>query len=123
MNVTRDDILNANRYGLKQVYTSFWTPVLEVAYLLGYEGVDLTDAPVVTGYRYGSAPEMFVSNNYRDNVSEKGLSLAAINGQNEVGSSVWFSDRKKHEYTGVLSGTGSDGEPVILCFDAENLDN
>lgn len=80
--------------------------------------------PVVTGYRYGNIPESGLSFNYADDRAEKGLSLAAINNTDEVGSTVWFTDRKVVTVSGVLLPvTGSDGEPLILIVDSiENND-
>ena len=104
----------------KDEYLSFHTPVLQIAYDLGQKGIDLSKQPVVTGYRYGKAPNSFISQNYRDQTSEFGLSMAAIEGGKEVGSSVWFSG-KKYKYSGILLPyKGSDGENLILALDAEN---
>jgi len=126
--VSRKDILEANRQGIKDNETGdfggYYTPVLQVAYNYGLNGNDLTEAPVVTGFRYGKAPETYISKNYADDRMEKGLSLAALDGDEEVGSTIWFCDRKVYHYTGILCpATGSDGEPLILCLEAENWDN
>jgi len=115
-------ILKANKAGLAGNFLMYRTPVLQAAFDIGAAGVDLSNAPVVTGYRYGSAPEGFVSYNYLDNKPELGLSLAAMDGQKEIGSAMWFADREKFEYTGILCGKGSDGEPLILCLQAECWD-
>lgn len=125
----REMILKANKYGQRLdpndcSGSSWYSPILQVASDLGaLKGIDLTDCPVVTGYRYGTAPASGISYNYADQRSERGLSMAAINGQNEVGSCVWFADRDRVEYTGILLPyTGSDGEPLILAFGFDQFD-
>ena len=117
----KEEIMKANKAGMNEIeYVSYHTPVLQIAFDLGQDGIDLSEQPVATGYRYGIAPESFISYNSREQISERGLSLAAINGKKEIGSSVWFNG-KKHEYTGILLPyKGSDGENLILAFDAEN---
>lgn len=125
--MTREEIVKANKAGLSHqnnndVWFCYYTPTLNVAYELGREGVDLSTAPVVSGYRYGAAPESFISFNFAEGRKECGLSLAALDGEKEIGSSVWFADRQVYSYSGILSGKGSDGEPLILAFEAENLD-
>jgi hypothetical protein len=123
---TRQDIVEANAVGLRHkdtdTYWSYYTPTLQVAYNLGLAGVDLSDAPDVAGYRYGSAPDSCVSYNHAEARSERGLSLACLDGEQEIGSSVWFADREVIRYTGLLAGRGSDGEPIILCYQAPYLD-
>ncbi len=100
-------------------YTSWYTPRLQMAYDLGYEGVGVDFDHIVKGYRFGDVPEG-CSFNFRDNCKEHGVSLAAIEGQKEVGSVMWFGDRKKVEVTGLLiSDTGSDGEPLVIPLDME----
>ena len=115
-------IINANKIGLSGQFVMYRTPVLQAAFDLGADGVSLESAPVVTGYRYGRASDDYISYNYADQKKENGLSLAAINGEKEIGSAMWFADRKKFEYTGILCGKGSDGEPLILALDAEYWD-
>ncbi len=121
------EIKAANEAGHRDSETdtlrSYYTPTLQTAYNLGYAGVDLSDAPVVSGYRYGSAPDSYISHNFTDDCAEHGLSLAALDGEKEIGSSVWFADRETYHYEGLLSGLGSDGEPLILAFAAENYDD
>jgi hypothetical protein len=121
--VSVENIKMANRVGLDGVFTSYYTPVLMVAYNLGSMGISLQDAPVVTGYRYGKAPESYISYNAAAGTAEHGLSLAALENGEEVASVIWFWGREKYTYTGVLADTGSDGEPVILSTEAENFDN
>lgn len=118
-------IRQVNARGLRDPsgFESYYTPVLQAAYSLGQQGVDLSTAPIVEGVRYGAAPEMGVSHNFANDVSEAGLSLAQVAGGKEIGSSIWFKDRKAYEYRGVLVGEGSDGEAVILPLHVENFDD
>jgi len=124
--VSRERILKANQAGLKDRETdrwrSFYTPTLQVAYNLGQAGRDLSNAPEVRGYRYGPAPQSFISQNWRDDRSEHGLSLAALDGQEETWSAMFVWHRNVFYYSGLLVGRGADGEPVILCYEAEDYD-
>ena len=123
--VSRADIINANKSGLDNPDSlwSYHTPVLQVAYELGTRGIDLSTAPDVAGYRYGAVPTHGLSHNYRDDHSERGLSLVAINGQPAVASEIWFCDRKRVRVNGLLLPyKGSDGEPLILPYCVEYLD-
>jgi hypothetical protein len=123
--VTADEIRKANLEGLNdpQSFWDYYTPTLSVALDLGRRGISLQDAPVVSGIRYGKAPDGGISNNYRDGISERGLSLAKIDGAEEVGSVVWFEGREEHRYTGILLPyKGSDGEALILAEGVDNLD-
>ena len=98
-------------------YTSWYTPRLQMAYNLGYEGIAVDFDNVVTGYRFGDCPE-HESWNYAENRKEWGVSLAALNGEKEVGSSMWFADREKVTVEGLLiDAKGSDGEPLIIPLD------
>lgn len=121
-----DAIREANAAGLRHRdgsnYWSYRTPVLQCAYDLGQNGVDLKDAPIVKGIRYGKAPESGISTNFQSQTAEKGLSLAQEYGKKEIGSSVWFAERKAYEYRGIKVGVGSDGETLILPLHVENLD-
>lgn len=122
--LTEEEIKKVNALGIQNP-NAFWfwhTPVLQKAFNLGQLGIDLSDAPVVRGIRYGKAPESGISHNYADDKSERGLSLAQEAGCKEIGSTVWFGDRKAYEYRGVKVGTGSDGETIILPLHVENLD-
>ena len=65
---------------------------------------------------------MGISYNFAENKSENGLSLAQEYGKKEIGSSMWFKDRKAYEYEGLKVGTGSDGETIIIPFHVEYLD-
>jgi len=118
--VTEEDIKSANLAGLRHkdsetTYWSYYTPLLQVSYDYGHNGIDLTEEPVVTGFRYGDPSDSGLSYNYRDQVSERGLSLANLEGEDEVGSSMFFKDRGLVQVSGVLlPKTGSDGEPLIL---------
>jgi hypothetical protein len=115
-------ILAANAAGLRHRNTdTYWmyeTPVLQEAYSAGWErGYDLSTQPDVSGYRYGSIPEGGVSYNYREQMLERGLSLAAVDGGAPVGSVIFFADRPKYEVRGLLlPWTGSDGEPMVLPY-------
>lgn len=123
--LTVDDIREANAAGLndRDSYWAYYTPALDIALNLGRDGISLQDAPVVSGIRYGKAPDCGISYNYRDDLSERGLSLAYLDGQDEIGSVIWFAARKTHHYTGVLLPyKGSDGEPLILAVGLDNLD-
>jgi len=124
----RDIYLKVNKMGMEhkktQNYVSFYTPALDVAYELGHKGIDLSKQPDVIGYRYGKHPPTGISQNYRDKMSEKGLSLSNLEGEDEVGSSIFFKDRKKYKYNGLLLPyKGSDGENLILPYDLELWDN
>lgn len=119
MALSRDLILKANKAGLKNPASlrSYYTPVLQVAFELGQQGVDLSGQPTVSGWRYGNIPDSGLSYNYRDRKSERGLSLAQLDGEPEVGSSMWFTDRKKIRVTGLLLPyRGSDGEALVLPY-------
>lgn len=113
---------NALGYNNRDLFLSYYTPVLQQAFALGQIGINLSDAPVVSGIRYGKAPESGISHNYADDKSERGLSLAQEAGYKEIGSTIWFCDRKAYEYRGVKVGTGSDGETIILPLHVENMD-
>jgi hypothetical protein len=124
-NLTRQKILAANEYGIKnpESFVSYYTPTLQTAYNLGCSGIDLSSMPDVTGYRFGEAPECGLSTNYRDDVSERGLSLAAIGDDKPVGSTMFFAGRGRYEYSGILLPyEGSDGEPLILSYSAIDLE-
>ena len=103
-------------------YQNYYTPAMQVAYNEGFAGRSLQDAEVVKGIRYGKSPDMGISYNFAENRSEKGLSLAQEYGKKEIGSSMWFKDRKAYEYEGLKVGTGSDGETIIIPFHVEYLD-
>lgn len=116
--ITKAQILEANKEGLEGMPCFYYTPVLKVAHKIGSNGIDLSNAETVTGFRYGKAPENFISWNYAENAPENGLSIYT---EKSVIRSE-FMDRKIYNYTGLVSGKGSDNETLILCFDAENLD-
>ena len=116
--ITKEQILEANQTGLNEVYTGYYTPVLRVAYNLGLKGISLQNAEIGTFFRFGKAPENFISWNYRENTCENGLSVYT---EKSIIRSE-FLGRQKYEYTGLISGTGGDGETLILCFDAQNFD-
>ncbi len=120
-------ILSANKYGISdkknQGFTMWNTPVLLVAYELGLEGINLHDCKVVEVERYGKAPEGFISFNYAENTKEMGLSCSNIKNEDENSPCAWFANREKYTYKGLLLPvSGSDGELLILCLDAEDYD-
>ena len=125
--VTAEDIRVANTYGMRNPdsYRSYYTPLLTHAMSLGQMGIDLRSAPIVRGWRYGAAPASGLSYNYANDNWERGLSLAALEGgQVTPSAELFFSERKKYWYTGILVGTGSDAEPLILPIGLiENLDD
>lgn len=119
---TEQQYKDANKSGLKHRSTgdfwSYYTPSLQIAYNLGVEGISIQDVEPIIAFRFGKAPESFISFNYRDSTSENGLSVY-------TDSSIIrseFSDRSKFEYVGLPVGNGGDGELLILAFDADNLD-
>lgn len=125
--LTRQHIIDANQAGLRhrgtETWWSYYTPVLQVAYDRGLAGVDLAGQPDVRGYRYGQIPATGLSTNWAADTSERGLSLAALDGGAEVGSAMWFSDRPVHHVEGMLLPyRGSDGEPLVLPYGIEVWD-
>lgn len=124
----RDSILKANEAGLRHktddsIWWSYHTPIYNIAYSLGKDGISLKGQSDVTGYRYGKAKDLGISHNYREDRSEKGLSLAFLEGEQEVGSAMFFKDRKLFKYTGILLPyKGSDGEPLILPYGLDDLE-
>ena len=124
--VTAEDIKKANKEGLESPdeFWSMYTPVLNQALSLGRLGIDIQNQPVVTGYRYGTAPDA-CSYNYRDDHAEHGVSLSRLEGEKDIFSAGFFAGRKEYKYQGVLLPTkGSDGEPLILLVgEMENLDD
>lgn len=129
--VLLETILKANRYGLrnKDDFTSYYTPILDVAKDLGQQGISLENQPSVIGYRYGFAPEKGLSHNYADDISERGLSLveSTNNRANDSRKNYYesfFGDRPKKFYKGIeLPYKGSDGEPLILPYYFEDFDH
>ena len=104
-------------------YQCWQTSCLDVAYLLGHNGKELNFDDVVKCVRAGKAPKGGISYNYRDQSSENGLSVLNVIGEEEVGSSVWFAERKEVEVEGIrLPYKGSDGETLILPLNIEQYD-
>lgn len=121
----RDNIIKANKDGLanKDSLKSYYTPILQSAFELGQMGIDLSDSADFTGYRYGLSPEHGLSYNYMDAKKEHGLSLAQKKDGTIIASAIWFCNRDKMEYTGLLLPmAGSDGEALILPYNFELLD-
>ena len=128
MKTNRDTILTANRAGLNDKetgdWTSYYTPLLVVAYNYGQAGVDLTQQPDVSGYRLGNVPESGLSRNHAADRTEKGLSLMALDGQPDHWSAAFIpGDRPRVAVSGMLSpDTGSDDEPLVLAYGIDILD-
>jgi len=125
---TRRLILSINKAGLKHYesdrYWSYHTPILQVAYNLGHRGIDLSIQPDVIGWRAGKSPQCGISTNYRENISEYGLSMLYINDEPICPSMIWFAERKRYEYKGLLLPyLGSDDEPLILPYGFEVMDD
>ena len=124
----REIYLKVNKEGLNEFnsnkfnYWSYYTSLLQIAYDLGWQGVDLSDKRVVKGWRFGKAPVDGISVNHVTNKCEKGLSLACVEGCKPCGSSMFFLNREKYKYEGLLVATGSDDEPVILPFGFDVFD-
>lgn len=104
-------------------YQCWSTACLDVAYTLGRDGKEINFDDVVKCNRAGNIPFGGVSYNFRDQLSENGLSVLNVIGENEVGSSVWFADRKEIEVEGIrLPYKGSDGETLVLPLNIEQFD-
>lgn len=120
--ITEEKYKEANASGLSHRTTgdvwSYYTPSLQIAYNLGLDGISIQDVQPIVAFRFGKAPDSFISYNYRDNAPEKGLSVYT---QKSIVRSE-FTDRKKYEYAGLPIAKGGDGETLILAFDAENYD-
>ena len=120
--ITASEYKEANAAGLRHATSgnrwSYYTAALQVAYNLGLDGISIQDAEPITAFRFGAAPENFISWNYRENCPEKGLSVY-VDGDTVRSE---FTSRKKFEYAGLPVGKGGDGETLILAFDVENLD-
>ena len=120
-----DSILSVNKYGMENPngFDSFRTPIHQMAYELGQSGVDLSKQPVVKGWRRGKPPESGISSNYRDDISERGLSLMAIDNGKPGFSEMFMGDREKYNVEGILlPKKGSDNENLVLPFGFDNFD-
>ena len=72
-----------------------------------------TKGKTIVGYRYGKAPEVGRSWNYRENKWEPGVSMASVGFDKEIGSFAVTeagTSRKKFFYIGIICGTGGDDE-------------
>ena len=107
-------------YWLFKLFCQFWyTRSIDK----GYDGQEIYFTDIVPGYRYSDIPEGGVSFDYLDDVFEKGLSLAAVDGEKKVVPSMWFSDREKVKVSEIrLPFKGSDGETLILPLGIEQYD-
>lgn len=100
-------------------YKSWYTTRLDMAYKLGHEGIKVDFDHVVSCYRYGSIPTR-CSRNYMDDRLEIGVSIAAIEGEKETPSCIWFQDRDIVKFKALLIGeTGSDGERLVIPLDMD----
>ena len=105
------------------VYQGYYTQCLSKAFELGYNGIKVDFNDVVICRRAGYIPAGGISYNYREQIYERGLSVINVTGEEEVGSSVWFSDRKIITVKGIrLPFTGSDDETLILPLGVEQFD-
>ncbi len=104
----------------------YYTPALSRLYNLALEDdftIDFDALEYVKGYRYGKLPKGGASYNFREEVWEVGVSLARIEGGEEIPSAMWYYERKEIEVFGwLLPMKGSDGEPLILAEGYENWD-
>jgi hypothetical protein len=126
MLTNRNNILEANKEGFQEpdhFGGGYLTPVLSLAYQLGQQGIDLEPCPDEIGIRYGDLPESGLSWNWKDDKSERGLSLARLKGGVNVPSYIWFSERSEVEVPGLLLPyKGSDGEYLLLPYSLPVLD-
>lgn len=118
---TEKQIKKANAMGLKDLangnWSCWWNKILNVAYELGQDGMDLSDSPVVKAHRWGDVPEDGISKNHAENRAENGCSCAWLdsNPNDCYGYMTQASGADCVEVSGVLvKDTGSDGEPLIL---------
>ena len=94
------------------------TSTMREFFAIGFDGYDYPQ--YVTGYRYGHIPQGGQSYNYRDDVSERGVSIVAVNDgamtQDMVSLAFVQCGRPVVTVTGYLhpGATGSDGEPLLL---------
>jgi len=120
--ITAEQYKEANLIGLKHRGSgnlwSYYTPTLQIAYNLGLNGVNIQDVKNIVAFRYGKAPDNFISYNYSENKAENGLSV--YTNMSIIRSE--FLDRDVYTYEGLPVSKGGDGEILILAFDAENYD-
>ena len=104
-------------------YRGYHTAIFNAVYDCGRKGVKIDFDKVVKAVRYGDVPEGGRSKNYRDDYQEDGPSVAYIEGDKEVGSSIWFKDRNKVSLRGILlPQKGSDGESLLLPLNLDQYD-
>lgn len=131
--IGRDDIIRVNKQAIESGPTlkSYDTPIYKVAQGAGFDKIDLSTQPDVWALRYGSAPESGISQNYADDISERGLSVFKVFGDNEfvpnntgLRYEYFFGDRPVYGYKGMLLPyRGSDGEPLILPYHFNDWDD
>lgn len=124
--ITISDYKRAYELGKKHAeecdLCGWYTPFLQASYDLGYEGIEVDFSKVVKAERYGDLPNG-CSYNYADNKKEMGVSASNLVGEKEIGSSLWFTDREKIVFEGILLPIkGSDGEPLLLPLGVEQYD-
>jgi hypothetical protein len=118
---TAKQIRRANKIGLGHKnsgeWVCWWNRILDTAYNLGQDGIDLSDAPIVDAHRWGNAPDDGISVNHRDDRAERGCSCAWLdsNLDDNYGYMTHASGAECVAIRGILvPDTGSDGEPLVL---------
>lgn len=118
---TDKQIKKANAMGISDAKNGFWfcwwDKILNVAYELGQDGVDLSSAPVVDAHRWGAPPIDGISKNHAENRAEKGCSCAYLDSDPDdcYGYMTQASGADSVAIRGILvPDTGSDGEPLVL---------
>lgn len=91
-------------------------PIEAACFDAGVKGHDMPE--YATGWRYGNIPESGYSRNHADNINERGLSVMAIDGEDDHtdGSFEMFAAPRPIVRVGGfrIGFVGSDGEPLIV---------
>ena len=118
---TEKQIKRANEIGRQHAalgeWVCWWNKILDVAYRLGQDGIDLTEAPTVDAHRWGDIPKDGISVNHAEDRAELGCSCAWLDGNPNdcYGYMSQASGLDSVAIRGVLvPDTGSDGEPLVL---------
>jgi hypothetical protein len=118
---TEKQIKKANKMGLVDSMSGEWScwynAILNVAYELGQDGIDLSNQPVVDAHRWGNSPDDGISKNHAEDRAEKGCSCAWLDSAPDdcYGYMTHASGANCVAIKGVLvPDTGSDGEPLVL---------